>query len=564
MLADVHKLIDGILSDPRLTHSRAFAGKVYEDEPILRTGAQMKNYLPEQYKKMKALARPAYDGFDYRRPSETKLFIAQARYMEQWEDDFSFKGSFSRYYPTYAMMNDQQLRGYFSWRTKVRKGLVEKTSLSFAFVYVYELLNGVGGTSPQECFDKLFAFWVAYRDFDDSLNRYMKSWLRDFVIYHNLSPSLIESFVDTSFEEALIVLRSAEASILGTGSLAVSSESLFDALSALSSYHIENSRFAKEHRAEVRAVSCKTFFDLCVHCSKRRKKGLVDSWFGANATSDHPMFTSAVFYEPKPHEDCLYRVNAVHSYSCRDGRWAGLRNYRTASRNTELGAMLATIDRLMREEFQYRHPLKEQEIPKYLLKLVKENIAQLAAERKEAQRRQVTIDRTQLAGIRSRAAVVREQLLVDEEREGYAAEPSCGIELAGVHDASHERCAFEESGVLSGSGIQGGESVDANADPDLTGHMDSPVSDEPISAAALNTSLLPYGLETVEVSYLTALLRNLPNAKACLGSESEDIVVDSINEKLFDLLGDTALEYGSAGPQIIEDYREEVKGALGQ
>ena len=55
-MTDVHKLIDSILSDPRLANSRAFSGKMYEDEPILRTGSQMKNYLPQRYRDMKALA----------------------------------------------------------------------------------------------------------------------------------------------------------------------------------------------------------------------------------------------------------------------------------------------------------------------------------------------------------------------------------------------------------------------------------------------------------------------------------------------------------------------------
>ena len=54
------------------------------------------------------------------------------------------------------------------------------------------------------------------------------------------------------------------------------------------------------------------------------------------------------------------------------------------------------------------------------------------------------------------------------------------------------------------------------------------------------------------------------DAESCLGNESEDIVVDAINEKLFDLLGDTALEYGADGPQVIEDYREEIQEAIGQ
>ena len=38
-MTDVHKLIDSILSDPRLANSRAFSGKMYEDEPMLRTGS---------------------------------------------------------------------------------------------------------------------------------------------------------------------------------------------------------------------------------------------------------------------------------------------------------------------------------------------------------------------------------------------------------------------------------------------------------------------------------------------------------------------------------------------
>lgn len=559
-MADVHKLIDGILSDPRLAHSRAFAGKVYEDEPILRTGAQMRNYLPERYREMKALAKPTYDGFDYRRPSETKLFIAQARFMEQWEDDFPYKGTFSRYYPTYAMMNDQQLRGYFSWRTKVRKGAVEETSLSFAFVYVYELLNGIGGASAQDCFNKLYRFWVAYRDFDASLNRYMKSWLRDYVIYHDLPPRLIESFIDTSFEQALIVLRNAEASACSGGLQPVSSESLFDALSALSSYRIEKSRFAKEHRAEVQNVACKTFYDLCAHCSKRRKKGLVDSWFGNSAVSEHPMFTSAVFYEPNPHEDCLYRVNEVHSYSCRNGRWVGLRNYRTASRNAELGAMLGTVDRLMREELQYGHPIKEYELPKYMLKLIQGNVAQWAEKRKEAQRRRVTIDRAQLAGIRSRAAVVREQLLVDEEREGFVPEEPCVEPEETLEPASSCELYLQEEGPNAGSVEAESASYARN---DEEGPSDSSKLNEEDDALLAQPEAASYGLSPVELAYLRALMIEPSTAAASLGSEEEDLVVDSINEKLFDLLGDTALEFGADGPQIIDDYREEVKGALG-
>ena len=42
-----------------------------------------------------------------------------------------------------------------------------------------------------------------------------------------------------------------------------------------------------------------------------------------------------------------------------------------------------------------------------------------------------------------------------------------------------------------------------------------------------------------------------------------DLMVDAINEALFDLLGDTAIEFGADGePQLVEDYAEDVRAAL--
>jgi hypothetical protein len=44
--------------------------------------------------------------------------------------------------------------------------------------------------------------------------------------------------------------------------------------------------------------------------------------------------------------------------------------------------------------------------------------------------------------------------------------------------------------------------------------------------------------------------------------QSEDMLVDTINEALFDLVGDTVIEFSAAGPQIIEDYEADVRGYL--
>ena len=66
-------------------------------------------------------------------------------------------------------------------------------------------------------------------------------------------------------------------------------------------------------------------------------------------------------------------------------------------------------------------------------------------------------------------------------------------------------------------------------------------------------------------AYLRALLEQ-NTAQTALAvaqsGKSEDMLVDTINEALFDLVGDTVIEFGAAGPHIIEDYEADVRGYL--
>lgn len=530
---DVDKLISSINANPRLSGSASFSGKVYGDEPILRRASQMNGYLPQRYRDMKGLARAMWQANDMQRPSETRLFVEQARFMADWEDDFPYKGEFKRYYPTYSMMNDQQLRGYFSWRTKLRHGQLEEAPLSFAFVHVYELLNGVGGVDALDCLRKAKAFWEDYRIIAPQMDRYLKYWLRDFVVYYNLPFSELDGVVDTSAEEALIALKHAEAQVaqvpVEVPAFALFDEEarlqVFNAFAKLSAYNAARSKFFQEHENDVAAVVCAVFAGLCRHYAKRRKRGLCESTFGISNATPHRLFEAAVFYEPKRHADCRYRINEVHSYSCKNGTWTSLRGYRSLVPDGDLGVILKTIDSRMRQAYGYPDSLKTQAVPKYVDAFIAEAISGFAAYKREQQRRQVVIDRSALSGIRSAAATTREQLLIDEERgegEGFQieAEPEAPVQ----------------------------ESV-PNPDP-------VPIMPH---APELEQSGASCDLTAEELSALRCLLKGEP---VPVGSVPEDLLVDAINEKLFDLLGDTALEYGDGGPQFVEDYREDIEEAL--
>ena len=85
----------------------------------------------------------------------------------------------------------------------------------------------------------------------------------------------------------------------------------------------------------------------------------------------------------------------------------------------------------------------------------------------------------------------------------------------------------------------------------------------PAGASSAETAPAPYGLTAIELELLQSLLDGTPWEVPA--GTSLDMLVDSINEKLFDLLGDTALEFDglvSGMPAIIDDYAEDVREAL--
>ena len=101
--------------------------------------------------------------FAYRQSRES-LFVMQAKVLANYEDDYVYDEPVLHYNPTYQSLTDPELRGYFSWRTRLRRGDVQKTSLSYAFLYIYELLNQIGVTDPVDGYQKLKNFQSVYGD----------------------------------------------------------------------------------------------------------------------------------------------------------------------------------------------------------------------------------------------------------------------------------------------------------------------------------------------------------------------------------------------------------------
>ncbi|MCL1888007.1 MAG: TerB N-terminal domain-containing protein, partial [Kiritimatiellaeota bacterium] len=93
----------------------------------------------EKFYEMRSLA----SGSPFAR-HDAELFYRQAKFMEDFYDDYEGGAPFSMYYPCHQQMSSEQLRTYFTWRASARRGHFSPTSLSYVFVYVYELLAPVG------------------------------------------------------------------------------------------------------------------------------------------------------------------------------------------------------------------------------------------------------------------------------------------------------------------------------------------------------------------------------------------------------------------------------------
>ena len=187
-LEDVQDLIQEILDNPKLKYVADRLRQEYHDEPILQTASQMQRLLPRPLVEAKRLMRnPAEYHYNYR-----QLFYQQAKLLEDFTDDFSEQASFSSCYPCYRDMNDRQLRTYFTWRTKVRQGVVESTSPSYAELYCYELLHQIGVPDPETGFRMLQQFRQDYTAVSPECRfPYFSIWLHDYIIYYGLDQALL-------------------------------------------------------------------------------------------------------------------------------------------------------------------------------------------------------------------------------------------------------------------------------------------------------------------------------------------------------------------------------------
>lgn len=479
------------------------------------------------------------------RPGE--LFCRQARLAAKFEDSLPFEGFHPyRYLPTYKDLGNRELRGYFTWRASWRRGTAGDAPATYVTILAFELINGVGATPGSEvlvCLRKLEQRCAEQdaRGIGPSVTMDLRRWERDYVICMGLDVQQTVTEADRAFGAGVETLRAMERAELSSRGLlkdqqaekvpAPTDDEVVVAMGNVSTMDISRSPFVRAHRESFAAVAAAVARRMAVHCNRRRKTGWVDGLVGYRTSWPFTPLAGVPLEHGWEGPERTVRVCPGQTVSFRFGRWTERQAYSTTERSRELARLLRAIDRQMRIDWEFGHPLKEQVLPRYLQKMVAEESQAQHEREEEAERRRFKVDLSKLGSIRSAAAVTREALLVDEEREGYV-----------PGDAAAEPAAMAPT-----------------PEPAVAPPAPATVS---VSAAApapqpAGTDL---GLTAQERALLDALLTH-KEAPATAGT-SLDMLVDSINEKLFDLVGDTVLEFGDAGPTLVEDYEQDLRGYL--
>ena len=348
---------------------------------------------------------PAY------RQSRESIFIKQGKLLAGYEDDYVYDRRVTHYFPTYQSLTNPELRGDFSWRTKLRRGNLQKTSLTYAFLYIYELLNQIGVTDPMDGYRKLTEFRDAYGALDDGILPYLNLWLMDYVVYYNLDAGLLADDPQVRFNRGIAVLDSIQSR---------GDEEVIRAVKQLSPKWLERSKFYREYREDCDTVTVRVLRRMSAHYNARCKKTMVEQYFGSFSQYRVILFDAAVFHERQVEGSRQYKVDENYIYRCRNGLWSVQKYNCLPHSNGKLGDVLKAIDGVMRECYGYGRPIQYKLDTKWILKIIQEEARNLLAEKKAAEEKKVTIDYSRLARIRSDAAVTRDRLMVEEEAEEEA------------------------------------------------------------------------------------------------------------------------------------------------
>ena len=532
-----------------------------EDERIrelIRPAKEIKARQPydpvrEKLNRMKQMVGETYKNVLFTGGYRERLFYKQAVFMADFEDDYEGAAQFQMYFPNYQMMSYEQLRTYFTWRSRVRRGDICQTDLSYVFLYIYELINDIGVSDGEDGLNKLIHIWKAYKKYTNRLDKYMAVWIRDYYVLNKCR---------TTFDELL-----QREPLLQKYYTVSTDRYTMDYYSRISVYNIKKSIFYTPENEKMLNECFNHIIKKLNELLGKVDRKFNDLIFDRSSQFTWRPFANAIFYMRPghhPRNTKLVELSEEMIFRYKNGRWTYCRSgiYHANGRDI-LEYVFRRMEQLLRraEKFRYKLTASDKKIDKGLLdgllpgigskgfleaidKAIKEYYV-------NSKRTVIRVDESNLERIREKALITQEKLIVpeDEFNENIIISRRNAPEQEGAREES-----FPSEDILP---------------PELVAEVMVEATREPIiSGADANRDVWRDFAGSLEPVELTALRNILEGASAKnmhefakAGGYMLEVLLDGINQKALDFTGDTILEFTDK-IEVYDEYIETLRKAV--
>ncbi|WP_288266165.1 TerB N-terminal domain-containing protein [uncultured Bifidobacterium sp.] len=555
-----------------------------------RQSNSRQSILPARLRRMRAI-RAHYTFRDVTLGRALDFYL-QGASVADYRDDYDWHGIFRWQHPTYRDMDNHQLRGYFAWRTRFldrtdqadhpdrsridgdagptpRERDWYDTCMAFSKVRAYEIICGIEPDADQGL-SQLARIAHSYAWQDRRYAETIDMWIRDYLIDRNLTEYISEdTFPVIAYDEMIDTVTHPESA---------SDEDYLNAAMRLSGYHLVTSAFVKRH-ADIMLYSLRRICAAIDEHLKTRASSLADTCFGPLPQESTSLFWDAIYldtqrYQPQPdyglmrltrHEPQTVTIDPIRYYQWTPEDGWHLHAYNlNGSINRTLGDITREIDRQLRLHHHFGHPMKAPasgSLAASLTPVIARTIETIEHEREEAARPHITIDMQALAGIRHDADLTRDALIVDDQdtqvedtaetiSEPAASQPTA-VQAPAVHKSSAQPAEQQEAQPANPPTPPSTPQAAPATTPTPTAH--------PTARPGEQSAAHP-GTDDPERFLVRSLLNDEPyEDELRRRHESLSMLVDRINERMMDEIGDTVIEFDGDRPVIIEDYEDDLR-----
>lgn len=513
---------------------------------------------------------------DFRYISREQRFVQKAKELAEAVEGAAEFVPFQTYWPTYDEMQPRQLKWYLFWRGEVRSGRYPDTDLSYIFVYLYELIHGIGWSEPAEGYTLMEQVWQGYRQRYPKLDLYVREWLFDLTLVFQLEERPTEPMTKLPRNLSMELKELEWRRRFTAEPLDLSWELLLK----LIDYDVEKSRFYQEQgRKDMQNYVPKVISLVDGYLSRSKGIRILELYKPKETQMSRYLFRSAVY----DHE--MYgrtKTVIVLPYSGHPP----LRAFLTQ--------LVRLTENLLREFTGVKGKLRgidvgpeiEQLVRRYLHK----EFERRKAEEAKARAPKVKINTAKLRKLQQESDEVRDMLLSEEQTLAFTPEApgmpleravtSLGRKLVEVEplqpaldfERGYEQVSEDSTAARSDrEDLIGGrkeETVIASQSPQPDKQASQSVTEERSDAEQVQSEAnanLPEewqelfaGLTPPQALMLAALLQGYNAAERQAIAEQAgsmpELLIDEINELAMERIGDLLID----GDEVVEDYRAEL------